>query len=402
MRLRFSTAIVLFFSGLLVISGPARSDAAQLDPWKTAKWIWDDRQAAASDQDDSPRFFRNRLTLTQPAKSATLWVTADNRCTTYINGKKLGTHPSWMTLARYDIKNILSKETTRLPSRPPTRVARPVCWRPWSSMTRLNWFPMQRGESRKNFSRAGTKLNLTTTVGARAVELGSSNMAPWNLTQKTRKSRNPQAGLQNQAVDGAKLRMPPGFQAERLYSVPQEQGSWVAITTDPQGRLITSDQYGKLYRVTVGESPVKVEPIDLSIGHAQGLLHAFGSLYVMAHGNKQWPAGPLSFAGSGQRRSIRTHGAIAGNEGRWGTWTSCDRLEPDKKSLYICAGNHTQLPEVQNSRVTQVWQEDQATPRLPDARGHAVWPDGARRLGLPDRSRWQKPGADQFRLPQRI
>ena len=95
----------------------------------------------------------------------------------------------------------------------------------------------------------------------------------------------------DQAVEGEQLRLPAGFKAERLYSVPKEQGSWVAMTTDPQGRLITSDQYGKLYRVSVTGAEFSVEPIDLSIGHAQGLLHAFGSLYVMAHGSEGRPAG---------------------------------------------------------------------------------------------------------------
>ena len=196
MRLRLSTAIVFFFSGLLVISGPAHSDAAQLDPWKTAKWIWDDRQAAASDQDDRPRFFRNRLTLTQPAKSATLWVTADNRCTTYINGKKLGTHPSWMTLARYDIKkylvegnNTIAIEATNeggpagllasLVIDDQVKLVSNAAWRV-SGKLQPGW-----NQTEFNDNRWG-----------RAVELGSSNMAPWNLTQKTRKTRNPQAGLQ--------------------------------------------------------------------------------------------------------------------------------------------------------------------------------------------------------------
>ena len=372
MRLRFSTAIVLFFSGLLVISGPAHSDAAQLDPWKTAKWIWDDRQAAVSNQDDSPRFFRNRLALTQPAKSATLWVTADNRCTTYINGKKLGTHPSWMTLARYDIKkylvegnNTIAIEATNeggpaglltsLVIDDQVKLVSNAAWRV-SEKLQPGWNQTEFDDNR----------------WGRAVELGSSKMAPWNLTQKTRKTRNPQAGLQNQAVDGAKLRLPPGFQAERLYSVPQEQGSWVAITTDPQGRLITSDQYGKLYRVTVGESPVKVEPIDLSIGHAQGLLHAFGSLYVMAHGNKEWPAGLYRLQDRDKDDQYEHMELLREMKGGGEHGPHAIVLSPDKKSLYICAGNHTQLPEVQNSRVTQVWQEDQATPRLPDARGHAV------------------------------
>ena len=34
--------------------------------------------------------------------------------------------------------------------------------------------------------------------------------------------------------------------------MPQEtQGSWVNMTVDPKGRLIVSDQYGKLYRVSL-------------------------------------------------------------------------------------------------------------------------------------------------------
>ena len=37
----------------------------------------------------------------------------------------------------------------------------------------------------------------------------------------------------------------PGFKAELLYSVPKgEQGSWVSMTVDDKGRLITGDQGG--------------------------------------------------------------------------------------------------------------------------------------------------------------
>ena len=79
------------------------------------------------------------------------------------------------------------------------------------------------------------------------------------------------------------LEVPEGFQVELIYAVPlEEQGSWVALTPDAAGRLITSDQFGGLYRVTVGEdaSGTTVEKLNVSIGHAQGLLYAYGSLYV--------------------------------------------------------------------------------------------------------------------------
>ena len=44
------------------------------------------------------------------------------------------------------------------------------------------------------------------------------------------------------------IRAKKDFKVELLYSVPREtQGSWVSLCVDPKGRLITSDQYGKLY-----------------------------------------------------------------------------------------------------------------------------------------------------------
>ena len=63
-----------------------------------------------------------------------------------------------------------------------------------------------------------------------------------------------------------RIKAPKGFKVELLYTVPREsQGSWVNLAVDPKGRLIASDQYGKLYRVTPpgigGLAEIKVEPI---------------------------------------------------------------------------------------------------------------------------------------------
>jgi hypothetical protein len=88
-----------------------------------------------------------------------------------------------------------------------------------------------------------------------------------------------------QATPVEAIKLKEGFQVELLYSVPKaEQGSWVAMTQDDQGRLIVSDQYGSLYRVTppalggaAGET--KVEKIPVEFGSCQGLLYAFGALY---------------------------------------------------------------------------------------------------------------------------
>ena len=82
------------------------------------------------------------------------------------------------------------------------------------------------------------------------------------------------------------------FKVELLYSVPRDkQGSWVSLCVDPKGRLIASDQYGRLYRITppaIGRKPeqTKVEQLAVDLGEAQGLVWAFDSLYVVVNGQE--------------------------------------------------------------------------------------------------------------------
>jgi len=178
-----------------------------------------------------------------------------------------------------------------------------------------------------------------------------------------------------QATPADRIRLPEGFQAELLYSVPGDtQGSWVNMTPDPRGRLIVSDQYGSLYRVTPGTSAddTKVEELAVDIGQAQGLLYAFDSLYVMVNGGAAQGAGLYRVRdtdGDDQFDSVQLLRKIEGG-GEHGPHAIV--LGPDGKSLYICAGNHTQIPDPESSRVPRNWDEDQLLPRMWDAGGHAV------------------------------
>ena len=63
------------------------------------------------------------------------------------------------------------------------------------------------------------------------------------------------------------LMLTEGFDADLVYDVPKEQGSWVAMDFDSRGRLLVSDQDDKgLFRLTlpaVGDAgaAVSVEPL---------------------------------------------------------------------------------------------------------------------------------------------
>ncbi len=170
------------------------------------------------------------------------------------------------------------------------------------------------------------------------------------------------------------LKVKDGFKVELLYTVPEAQGSWVNLCVDPKGRLITSDQYGKLYRVTpptagVVGSAAKVEPIPVDLGMAQGLLWAFDSLYVVVNGKGSGLYRVKDTNNDDVLDDVKLLRAIDG-AGEHGAHAVI--LSPDKKSLYLCSGNHTKLPSPERSRLPRNWDEDQLLPRMWDAGGHAV------------------------------
>ena len=178
-----------------------------------------------------------------------------------------------------------------------------------------------------------------------------------------------------QATPADRIIVPEGFRVERLYSVPAEtEGSWVNMTPDPKGRLIVSDQYGSLYRVTPGATAAetKVEKLEVAIGQAQGLLYAFDSLYVMVNGGAAQGSGLYRVRdtdGDDKFDQVQLLRAIRGG-GEHGPHAIV--LSPDGKSLYVCAGNHTTIPDPESSRLPRNWAEDQLLPRMWDAGGHAV------------------------------
>ncbi len=168
------------------------------------------------------------------------------------------------------------------------------------------------------------------------------------------------------------------FRVELLYSVPKAtQGSWVSLCVDPKGRLITSDQYGKLYRITpppLGgkEEAIKVEELPVDLGEAQGLVWAHDSLYVVNNEGRKNPSGLYrvrSSKGDDVLDSKELLRAIPGGGGEHGAHAVL--LGPDGRSLYVLCGNHTPLLKPCGSKVPRIWGEDFLVPRLWDANHHA-------------------------------
>jgi len=189
----------------------------------------------------------------------------------------------------------------------------------------------------------------------------------------------PASGQAGQATPVSTMKVAKDFHVELLYSVPREkQGSWVCMAHDPRGRLIVSDQHGKLYRVTPSKpgaavSGTRVEALQAEIGMAQGLLYAFDSLYVVVNGMGKRQSGLYRLkdtTGDDQFDEVKLLRELTGPMGEHGPHAI--RLSPDGTSLYLCAGNHSDLPELARSRAPRNWQLDNLLPRMWDAGGHAV------------------------------
>jgi putative heme-binding domain-containing protein len=206
------------------------------------------------------------------------------------------------------------------------------------------------------------------------------------------------------ATPAESLKVLKDFKAELLYSVPKDtQGSWVNLCAIPKGRLIVSDQYGPLYRITppplggkAGDT--KVEKLPLKLGGAHGLLWAFDSLYVMVNEGvafgKVTPRGGLYRVRSKdggdtfEKPELLREVPGAGEHG-----THAVLLAPDGKSLYVVCGNMTKLVNpLAGSRVAKLWGEDHLLPRMPDGNGFmagVLGPGGCIYRVDPDGKKWE-------------
>jgi putative heme-binding domain-containing protein len=231
------------------------------------------------------------------------------------------------------------------------------------------------------------EIDFNDSIWAPATVVAALGGAPW--TKITQASLTGAAKLRKPTATPIELiKVKKDFKVELLYSVPKAtQGSWVSLCVDPRGRLIASDQNGKLYRITPpplspsppqggrgegvrGEAVVEELPVDL--GEAQGLLWAFDSLYVVVNRARKYESGLWRVRSSKGDDVLDTKEKLASINGNGEHGPHAVLLGPDGKSLYVLCGNHTKTMKLASSTVPQVWGEDYLVPRLWDASGHAV------------------------------
>lgn len=217
-------------------------------------------------------------------------------------------------------------------------------------------------------------LGLTTTLSH-----AQAPAAPQAPAKKAPKPKDPDAGKQigeNKATPAERIKVMKDFKVELLYSVPfAEQGSWVAMCVDNKGRLITSDQYGSLYRFTPpapGQplDPKNIERLDVPLKAANGLLWAFDALWVGVNDYENGEnTGLYRITASKGDDHLDTVEKLRAMKGRGDHGVHAVLPGPDGKSVFLITGNGTTSTEFNHSRVSTVWGEDHLLPRMPDGRG---------------------------------
>lgn len=273
----------LAFQALCVASLPA--EGAPPLP----EWIW----IEGDDSGSGTVEFERRFELGPNAVSASLRLAADfARVEVELNGTTacvLEDYGPWATLdVRPHLRNGMNHLLLRCtPSEGPSAVLceLAVAWDDTS---------VQRISSDAHWSARRHPASSAFAGSARAVSYGvvapylwgvdvrSAQITPFDDYEQWRRALD--AGAEPQAFE-----LPEGFDIERLRSADPEEGSWISLEFDPQGRLLVAREDQGLLRFTIdGESVERVEPVAAAaeLLECRGLAFLGPDLYVNANNSK--------------------------------------------------------------------------------------------------------------------
>ena len=313
-------------------------------------WIWKAGTIASEEAN-----FKTTLTLKAKPTKAPLIITCDNSFELSINGKKVAASKTWERPVKMDVAKFLQAGKNHLLVEADNE----------GSMAGFI-MSLQAGKQ-KLVTNKNWMAQSHEGEWHQAVEVKRYGEGPWGKVFNKASSAKGVAEATN-TPKTIPLTTLPGFKAEKIYDVnKRSQGSWVGMTVDAKGRLITTDQYGGIYRVTL-KPTVSVEKLRVKVTGGHGALYAFDSLYIMV--------------GEGKRGLYRLRDTNGDDQydkeeyliplkagGEHGSHSLV--LSPDKKSIYMVGGNNTDMPSsVTSYRMAKAWKEDHILPRMPDGRGH--------------------------------
>lgn len=382
--------LIPLFSALIIVCARGEDQPNASSESATTSWIWKSNSPGETEK----VFFRREFQLPPDVTSAVVTVTCDNRHRLLVNGKELGMGGEWGSPRSYDVlpvlkpggRNVIAVEGRNeggdagmaLRFRATLKSGKKL-----HVVSDANW--LCSNEAPDGWQNPGFQ----ASTWSKAVVIAKMGEGPWGDVMKA------EAVEPSAVVDKTSdYQVASGFKLEQVYRVPSDQGSWVAMTVDAKGRLICSDQYGKIYRVTPAanaDGKTQVEPMNISLQGAHGLLWHEGVLWVSVNEGPGpsgvWRVTDSNGDGDPDKPELVKEFNGRGEHGPHGLVAS-----PDGKCIYVTSGNFTDLPEMERSLTSRSWGEDQLLPRRPDANGHArdrMAPGGWTARFTPDGKNWE-------------
>ena len=142
----------------------------------------------------------------------------------------------------------------------------------------------------------GQQARFVTAAGWHGIaNLGSLSVEKWwtlpplQISEADDYTQWKRASDATEGTDPNTFQLLPGFKAERLISAGPDDGSWVSLAFDPQGRLTIGREDKGLIRYTFAKghkSITRTELINKTLKECRGLLYAHDSLFVHANQSK--------------------------------------------------------------------------------------------------------------------
>lgn len=302
---------------------------------QTPQWLWLELDEQGQDPDQQAEFTRE-FELDEPVSAARLTLLAESaRITLHVNGQRMVEHGPYDQVARFDITSTLKPGKNRIE-------ARGVATSGPSAFFAALEISFANGRQRRIVSDASWtarpgKLQPRGLVDRRlllerARQIGvtaTDNYEQWKRAIDAKAGTNPASFVTR-----------PGVQVKLVRSSRSQEGSWVSLTFDDQGRAIIAMEKQGLWRFTLdGDSGEvdRVERINDSLKECRGLQFIDGVLYANANNSKQL----VRLAPKGKK--FGEPEVLLETEGGVGHGRNDITLGPDGK-LHIIHGDSVRIP----------------------------------------------------------
>lgn len=270
---RLATSLLLLLPALVAADSP--------------HWIW-----GAAERSAGQRFtFSRSFELDERPASASLEVAADfANCRLSINGESIANldeYGPWLTLDVTDRlrlgENLIEAECVA--GEGPAALSLSL------RIVRAHGTAIKLASDATWKARSGDRPGAEVEE-ARAVSLGQVPPELWNLDSSVQISAFDdyeqwrQASGADAGPDPATFLTQPGFEVDLVRQATADEGSWVSMAFDPEGRLTIAREDKGLLRMTLsedGSQVTQVETIDDTLLEVRGLLYAHGALYANAN-----------------------------------------------------------------------------------------------------------------------